>query len=195
MWLYKRRYNNHNVWSGLLSQRRSDEPAWETAARALYDHAYVHANMAGGQVVCYEVNRRRYVCYIIPIPKGSTWPTAGHDAQWFSTLPDNLHPHLWRSSPMGPTLDECAGRVWVTYACHKEGNVAQAVACTTATKQRPHGLARPALQFWQTLQGGGTSSGVWTHRLPKGIRLISGPICGLWKGCQGSGIGEVWRGL
>ena len=59
--------------------------------------------------------------------KGSTWPTAGHDAQWFSTLPDNLHPHLWRSSPMGSTLDECAGRGWVTYACYKEGNVAQGV--------------------------------------------------------------------
>ena len=50
MWLCKRKYNGNAVWSDVFARRATgDEPAWETATRALFSHAYLNANPANGR--------------------------------------------------------------------------------------------------------------------------------------------------
>ena len=82
MWLCKRKYNGIPVWSDVFARKTpGDEPAWKTATRALYNHAYAHVNPANGQMVCYTTNNTKCVCYILPMPQGVEWPEPDNNAQ------------------------------------------------------------------------------------------------------------------
>ena len=117
IWLCERKYNGNSVWSDVFARKAAgDEPAWETATRSLYSHPYLNANPANGQRICYTANRSKCVCYLLPVPHGVDWPEPDANAQWFLTLPDSLHPRLWRGSPLHSAIEECAGRGWHVYA-------------------------------------------------------------------------------
>jgi ribonuclease HI len=115
MWLHRVTYSGHEVWSDCFVRGRQNEAAWEAATRAAYQHAGVHLDPANGQLVCYRSGHTKHVCYITHMPKDTAHTLTRRGFVCVTALPANLHPRLWRNSPLHAALDECATRGWAVY--------------------------------------------------------------------------------
>ena len=113
MWLTQRTYGKRTVWADIFATPRDDEPAWCTAERALTERIGLHVDVRGGTPICYCANGRKCVCYLVPAPAVPLWPVPTARSRWFESLPDNLHPRLWRDSALHAAIVECASRSWM----------------------------------------------------------------------------------